>query len=138
MQIVHVDKLKKVHGETPEPWVHVNDAASGIDGNDLPMDTDWLDTANEEAEPPATPSKTADQTLSEAEAVEPPGSSAEGGDNSMADSEMKGPAVTVIPIEADERKRTASEAVAGRPRRTVRKPSHLRDFVCTSRRSCRW
>ena len=128
MQIVHVDKLKKVHGETPEPWVHVDDAASGVDGNDLPMDTDWLDTANEEAEPPATPSKTGDQTSP----------SVEGGDNPMANSEMEGPAVTVVPTVADEGKGTASEAVAGRPRRTARKPSHLRDFVCTSRRCCRW
>ena len=139
--IVHVDKLKKVHGETPEPWVNADGAAFEDNQDGQPIDTDWLDVLTEEAEPTTELSDDHGSIDALAEVDSQP----VGADVTDA------PVVTATPGEGQGKATPPSvldgevheamrDVAAGRPRRSTRKPSRFRDFICTSRRCChlRW
>ena len=139
-QIVHVDKLKRVQGETPEPWVDIDGAAPEVG---QPIDTEWLDLQTEGAAVPVTPSGVPGDVDESVYADygpvsnEPGDTTAEraGESATLGNSQDRGP---TDPAADDEAQEAGGEVAAGRPRRPTRRPSRFRDFVCTSRRCCRW
>ena len=138
MQVVHVDKLKKVQGETPEPWVNADNAAPEVDQNEPSVDTEWLDLITEEVDPAATPLGAPDQVSAQAETGDQPSVLAGEAFTAIADVLPGSQAVIVAGDLAGEVASTGGGEVPSRPRRTIKRPSHFRDFICTSRRCCRW
>ena len=138
-QIVHVDKLKKVMGETPEPWFNVDDTKSGRSQDGQPIESDWPDLFSGETVPRAAPTEDLSQTVGAADAVDQLVDAED--DDRTAGAAMHGAGQDMTPAAPageDDGPETENDAATGRPRRTVRKPSRFRDFVCTSRRCCRW
>ena len=139
-QVVHVDKLKRVQGETPEPWVDIDGAAPEVG---QPIDKEWLDLQTERAAVPVTPSGVSGDVDESVYADygpvsnEPGDATAEraGESATLGNSQDLGP---TDPAADDEAQEAGGEVAAGRPRRPTRRPSRFRDFVCTSRRCCRW
>ena len=138
MQVVHVDKLKKVQGETPEPWVNADNAAPEVDQNEPSVDTEWLDLITEEVDPAATPSGAPDQVSAQAETGDQPSALVGEAFTDIADILPESQAVIVAGDLAGEVASTGGGEVPSRPRRTTKRPSRFRDFICTSRRCCRW
>ena len=112
---------------------------SGMSQDGQPIESDWPDLFSEETVLRAAPTEDLSQIVGAADAVDQLVDAKD--DDRTAGAAMHGAGQDMTPAAPagrDDGPETENDAATGRPRRTVRKPSRFRDFVCTSRRCCRW
>ena len=126
MQVVHVDKLKRVLGEVPKSWLDTDDDGLGpLDSNELP-ETSWLHLEAEDS-----------QNLRGVESSQPNTQGFDEGETTRepVSDEARGWEVTSAPVDpvplaVIEPEATASGDLTSRPKRAMKKPKKYNDFVC--------
>ena len=124
MQVVHVDKLKRVLGDVPESWLDVDDDGLGSLKSGEMLETGSLELAVEDGQPshgteddePTAPS------IDDALAIGELGSEDAHG--------LEAESASVDPATQVENELIVLPNFTARPKREIRKPKKYNDFVC--------